>query len=149
MSDGAHQGIGAERALKTILGGEPAPTKDEGADRESMERRILSVTYPPTTYDDAALYTARFILTTLRAHPEIASQPVDSELDLKNSTPVHIIMSRKGWGDLLKEADPVGYAAAVEGITGFMWGWAVNAVRYVLDLPAVSNPAIIEIEEPE
>ncbi len=149
MSDGAHQGIGAERALKTILGGEPLPTKDEGDDREGMERRIFSVSYPLTTYDDAALYTAPFILTTLRAHPEIAAQPVDTEYDGENSAHDRIVVARKGWPELLKEVDADGYEKAVDEITGFMGGWAVNAVRFVLDLPAVSNPAIIEIEEPE
>jgi len=148
MSDGAQQGIGAKRALDTILGGEPAPTEDEGMSREQMERRIMAVADgPPQDYDDAALYTAKFILTTLRAHPEIASQPVDGAIDLVNSTPDHIIVTRKGWSDLLKEVDPTGYQEAVDEITGFMWGWACNAARYVLDLPEVPNPAIMTIGE--
>jgi len=105
----------------------------------------MAAPFPPTDYDDAARYTAKFLLVTLRAHPEIAVQPVESELDFKNSTPDNIIVTRKGWSDLLKEVDPTGYEKAVNGISGFMWGWAVNAARYVLDLHEVPNPAIIEI----
>jgi hypothetical protein len=29
------------------------------------------------------------------------------------------------------------------GLTGFMWGWAVNAARYSLELPLEPNPAIV------
>ncbi len=145
MSDGAQQGITPERALGTILGGEPAPSEDEGMSREAMETRIMAAPYPPETYDDAALGMARFILTTLRAHPDIATHPVEMELDMKNSTPDNIIVTCKGWSGLLKEVDPEGYARACSGISGFQWGYAVNAARYVLDLHEVANPALVTV----
>ncbi len=147
MSDGAQQGIGAKRALDTILGGEPAPTKEEGMSREEMERAIMAVSTPPADYNDMALFTAKFILTTLRAHPEIARAPVDTVYDWDHVVEGHPTIARKGWVELFEEMDPAGYNAAVEGITGFMWGWACNAARYVLDLPEVPNPAIITIGE--
>jgi len=152
MSDGAQQGIGAERALGTILGGQPAPSEDEGMSREALEARIMVAPYPPESYDDAALYTAKFILTALRAHPEIQTAPVEdaydfSGIELGQRMPDVIPLTQKGWPALLKEIDPAGYDAAVDEITGFMWGWATNAARYILDLPEVPNPAIITIGE--
>jgi hypothetical protein len=32
------------------------------------------------------------------------------------------------------------------GITGFQWGWAVNAARFAESLPPEPNPAIITVE---
>lgn len=46
----------------------------------------------------------------------------------------------------LKEARPDLVEGTLEELTGFMWGWAVNAARYVSGLPAVPNPAIVTID---
>jgi hypothetical protein len=64
------------------------------------------------------------------------------------------------------EGDPTGYDAAsndrlwqafkerwpdgddwLGGTTGFQFGWAHNAVRYVLGAAAVGNPAIVTVRE--
>lgn len=103
-------------------------------------------------YEEAARRLARFILTTLRAHPGIQAAPVETTWDFAGwrvearmaDEPCPILAA--GWAERLKAADPEGYATAVEDITGFMWGWAVNAARYVLGLGPVANPALVEVE---
>ena len=106
----------------------------------------------PDDYGDAAMRCARFILTTLRAHSDIQQAPVEDEYDFSAISASGEIPERgipltvKGWPSLLREADPQGYEAAVDGITGFMWGWSCNAARYVLGEPPAPNPALVTIE---
>jgi hypothetical protein len=35
------------------------------------------------------------------------------------------------------------------GLSGFMAGWAINAVRQMLDLKAIPNPAVINMDGPQ
>jgi hypothetical protein len=104
-------------------------------------------------YSDSARRCGRFILTCVRAHPELQDAPTETVYDWatwresggpnRNEMPPVL---QRGWSDLLKEIDPEGYRAAVAEITGFQWGWAANAARFALNLPPVANPAIVEIE---
>lgn len=55
--------------------------------------------------------------------------------------------NRKLW-DAFKERWPDG-DVWLGGISGFQYGWAHNAVRYVKDAEPVGNPAIVTIEVPD
>ena len=47
-----------------------------------------------------------------------------------------------GLSKLLKDAG----VELPNGISGFQWGWAVNASRYCVELPPASNPAILTVQ---
>lgn len=148
--DGAHQGISPEAAMSLAINGGELPKREMTP--ELMEAYLLSAWVAPAPEDGASGYdwgAARlggFLLRTIRAHPEIAAAPVSGRYGFPDGTIESMIVEVKGWAELLKEEDPEGWHAVVDGVTGFQFGWACNAVRYVLGLGAVSNPAIIEIE---
>lgn len=152
MTDGAHQGITPERALKTILGGEPAPEDDEGMSRQEMRDAILAVQLdkPAESYDEAAMQAARLIYDFVTEDPlERRKIPAETEYDWQGD-PDHGSEGLKpeylkalGLYDVMKEH---GIDLASLGLTGFQWGWAVNAARYALAELPVPNPAIITIE---
>jgi hypothetical protein len=84
MSDGAHQGITPERALGTILGGEPAPDEGEGMSRKEMQDAILAVdlSVEPTSYDGASLHAARLIYDFIVEDPMVRRLiPTETEYD--------------------------------------------------------------------
>lgn len=87
------------------------------------------------SYDDAGRVVAQAMLRFVAAH-----LPDPRALQF---------MGAMEFGDLWKATDPRGYREALEeraqGATGFQFGWAYNAVRYVAELPPVGNPAIIEV----
>lgn len=154
--DGAQDGLSAHEGMKLAIGGGEKPKPKMRPDE--IAAYLLGPDVPITEdgdgYNEAARRCGKFILLTLTARPEIQQAPVETEYDFatwnaegENRGDFAPIL-RKGWDQLLKEADPVGYAAAVDGISGFMWGFAVNQVRYVLGLNQVRNPAIIEISVP-
>jgi hypothetical protein len=145
MSDGAHQGIRAERALGTILGGQEAPADDEGMTPAQMRAHITAE--PGEGYDGAAQGLAGYLLRAVEAHPEMRTLPISGEWAWPNGLEGGPVLATVGWSEFLKEHDPEGYRAAMDryGPTGFMWGWAANAVRYCLDLPPAPNPALIEV----
>lgn len=124
-SDGAHQGIDAQRALETILGGKDPPGKDEEEMREQVRARILNAATPdgpsPETYGAAADAIAKAMLALLDKEPSAA---VDADL----------------YGRL-----PDGFDDWLGGATGFQVGWAVNCVRWLLEKEPVRNPALITI----
>lgn len=145
MTDGAHLGVGAERALKTILGGEPQPAPEERQTAEQMRDEILATTVDPHTYGGTANYAAKLILEWLLADPLRAQGPAENVYDNGPDGQMlwvdgHAVVKERGWYDLMK-AD--GIALDTLDLTGFMWGWAVNAARRCLELPPVPNPAII------
>jgi hypothetical protein len=153
MSDGASQGIKPERALKTILGGEPPPDDDEGMSRQEMRDAILAVdvTKDPETYDEAAMLTARLIYDFVMEDPfERRKIPPETEYDWDGDPdrgsagmkPEYI--KAVGLYDVMKDH---GIPLASLGLSGFQWGWAVNAARYALSEPPVPNPAIVTIGE--
>lgn len=148
MGDGAHIGVGAGRALDTILGGAEQPDDEERQTAEEMRAEIMALTENPNTYDGTAKWTAKFILDWLLANPGRAQEPTETVYDW-NGDPDHGADGMKpeftkavGWYDLMKRD---GVDLADLGLSGFMWGWAVNAARRCLELPAVANPAIIDV----
>jgi hypothetical protein len=152
MNDGAHVGVGAKRALDTILGGDPSPTEEECETVEQMRERILAAPIEAKDYDGAATACARLILEAWKKYPQLVEVPHEN-IYLKDEAGNLVIVD-----DGLVQLVPGLHAAlkslyrdrqeALEiltGLTGFMWGWAVNAANRCLDLPPVANPALLEI----
>lgn len=155
MSDGAHQGVMAERALGTILGGEEPPADDEGMTKQQMRDAIaaVDVTAMPQTYDEACMLTARLVLDFITG--DLATRrliPAETVYDTECAAYKHwmstgespedpsAIVKERGLYDVMKDA---GIDLSALGLTGFMWGWAVNAARYALNELPVPNPAIL------
>lgn len=136
MSDGSSLGIDAERALKTILGGEPQPTGDERQTREQVKARIEQAFQdcvdgvPVTGYGQTADILAGAVLAYFTTREEGWDWPVSGKPDLYGT---------------VKEASPAPVRKAFDECTGFQWGWASNTARWVLDLPEHRNPAIITV----
>lgn len=146
MSDGAHQGVGADRALRTILGGEPAPTEPEKRTAEQMRAYLEQPDQQPVGYDEAARRFGRAVLAYLDAHPDDRDVPTNDEYDddawrarnWKGKPPV----TRKGLYTLVTEAG----LFTDDDLTGFMVGWGVNAAKYAIGAPPGRNPALLTID---
>ncbi len=128
MGDGAHLGVTAVRALDTILGGEPSPTKKEGMTHEQFALWIRSASHALEDmpkgdgYSEASRWLARRYLLLLEEGSE--TQDAWDAFEAR-------------WPDDVHEAG---------GMTGFMHGWALNAALYTLKLPPTPNPALVTIE---
>lgn len=154
-SDGASTGTTPKRALTAALDGKDVSPEDR-LDLRTLEQRIMNALPPGDeayTYDDAVFFLARFMLTTVRVHPEVAAAPINSDYDWSGVTgdgpPSGDYLPpilRKGWDHLLPEIDPDGYQEAIAGISGFQYGLACNYVRAILDLPEAQNPALVVVD---
>lgn len=143
--DGADMGITAGRALKTVLGGEPSPSPDEGMTPQEMAAYLESVPLTPADYDDAGRACGRIVLKYLRAHPEDAMLPANGEYKFNGYENIPLIVT-PGIHDQMKQKAPeLAKGLRGLGLTGFLFGWGVNAAMYALDLPSVPNPAIVTI----
>jgi hypothetical protein len=151
MSDGAHQGYGAEAAVKAVFGSDD-PVELETV--EEMRDRILAAPRPEPepegegySYDGTATYLAKIVLTALLADPALASVPTEAVYahDDESKMVWPAVKIQPSLWDILKERTSPEDYAAVQGFTGFQWGWAVNAARRCVELGPVANPAIIEI----
>lgn len=137
MSDGAHQGVGASRALETILGGKEPPGQNEERTREQVLAQIMAAPTPDgpppweagsggDAYNAAALAIARAFWT-------VRQEGAPLEMDaLWEAT-------KKKWP---------GFNNWLGGATGFQVGWAYNCVRWLEEQPPAPNPAILEVDEP-
>jgi len=122
-------GSSAEQGLRAVLGGENIDevNSKEGA-MPPKEMRAYIMNAPDemnVSYSDEARRFAKALLKIADA---------DSTAFLK--------LSRQGhdfYPDVKGKYD----------LTGFMYGWAVNAVRYILSAKPVANPAIITLGEEE
>ncbi len=139
MTDGAHLGVGAERALKTILAGDPPPTRDEQMDVDAFRAWIEAAPDSPASYDDAARYAAKRILAFYQANPEAVNVPTNGQYEERDG---EWVKTGPDLYDLISEADP---SFRDLGLTGFQYGWAVNAARRCWELPPVPNPAIVTV----
>lgn len=143
--DGAHEGVPAGDGMRLAISGGKAPA--QGMTSADMEAYLLQEEPDAEGYSESAKRTARFILTTLRAHPELQTAPVESVWDWSKFDGGDMPpLLEPGLDTLLEQTDREGYKAAVGGITGFQWGWAVNAARHALGLRRVANPAIVEVD---
>jgi len=151
--DGADLGVGAERALKTVLGGEPQPTEEERQTVEEMNERLRAAPIEGTSYEGTADACARIILEAWDNYPDIRDVPSENRY-LKDKEG-KLVEPRVGvlfpltisLHEVLKRLHPKGTPGheVLSGLTGFMWGWAVNAARRCYGLSPVSNPAIVTI----
>lgn len=140
--DGAHLGLSAESSMKAAMG------SDEPIQPMTMEEFVASVRSATKadarTYDGTARYAARLIVDWLLTDPRRASGPTENVYangdDGRMVWPAVVL--EHGWYDRMK-AD--GIPLDDLDLTGFMWGWAVNAARRCVELPAVPNPAIVTI----
>jgi hypothetical protein len=112
--------VSADRALGTILGGEPSPGEDEQMGVIEWRDWIMQPDQP-LDYGECARRVARAILEFWMEDPQRATIPPENVYETH--------------GIPLDEL----------GITGFQWGWGVNAARRCVELPPVPNPAIVEI----
>lgn len=154
MSDGAAFGIGAERALGTILGGEPAPTEEEGMSVAEMTEWLVNApaaTDPAalTSYGECARAVAGEILRWALANPQrYARTPAENEYE--HDAEGKLVFNDEGGLNLVQVGlygvlKDEGVALDLLGITGFQWGWAYNAARRCLELPPEPNPAIVTL----
>lgn len=129
MSDGAHLGVSAQRALDTIIGAAPSPEATGEHLMSPPEMRAWLLAADParahSSYDEAARYAGRLVLEWFLADPAHAGAGEREIYD-----------AMKAAGAPLEELK----------LTGFMWGWALNAARRSVELGPVPNPAIIEVE---
>lgn len=133
--------------MKMALGGSPAE-EPAPSTREERRAEIEAAEYTPGAFDynTCSEYAAKLILQVVLANPQIDWVQLPTEarysFDKGESTLVE-----GGWYEMLKELfTPEQQAQWDElGLSGFMWGWAVNTVRWLLDMPPVGNPAIVEI----
>lgn len=150
--DGADQGIMPERALKTVLGGEEQPTQDEKLNLEEFEDRVREAPIEGGSYDGSALACARMILEAVEKYPPLRQVPYES-VYLRGGDGMMImspdggaVVIQPGLHDVLKRLHPTGIEAEIlADLTGFMWGWACNAVQRILGKDPVPNPAIVDI----
>ena len=140
MSDGASLGITPKRALETILGGKPPPESDEGMTKEELREWVMSVDPSgPYDYNDCGRRCAKMILEHVTDHPEDIDLPAKGTWDHEDGISTK---TNRDIYDAVKETHP-----EIEdlGLSGFLWGWGLNAAYTCLDKRPVRNPAIIEI----
>lgn len=125
--------------MRAVLGGEQ-PKQDKGMTPEQMAEYLEACPDEVDSYDDASRWAGRGVLRYLRQHPEaFANGDAGDVFDAA-------FADQRGEPD----EDEDGYRALpeqIEGITGFMVGWAVNAARYAMNHNPVSNPAIFDLGE--
>ena len=137
--DGAAQGIDAKAALGVVVGGDEQPASRSIVD---MAIEVMGTTEDPNTYEGTANYCAFLIVSWLKEDPTRAGSPTENvyRYGPNNEWTGEII--DHGWYERMKDD---GIELGKLDLTGFMWGWAVNAARAILDLPEVPNPAILTI----
>jgi hypothetical protein len=157
-NDGAHLGVTAGRALKTILGDMESPKPEEQTDRDAVEVRIRATPRPcegipiheradiEDGYSMAADAIAHAFLLLLDDEPALFEAvelyPPDSALELRG-TPRPLM-------DMLWDRAKVrwpGFSAWIGGPSGFQVGFAMNAVRCIKARPPEGNPAFMTIGE--
>ena len=161
-NDGATEGIVPTRALGTILGNDPPPREADGMELAAMRQWLLTAPsaaefpVPPAVdeegqyYDECTRVVAGELLRWAEEHPEEYARTTMETLYDWEGDPHHgaegmLLDYVVSWSayDLLKERGvPLGRL----GITGFMWGWAWNAVARVMGRDPSPNPAIVTLE---
>lgn len=156
MSDGAHLGVTADRALETILGGKPSPNEDEQRTPEQMLDMIREAETEPKDYGACALAYARILLEAYETYPQLRDHPTETvyltggDGQLVFSPDGGLVALVPDIYEVLKRLHPdedSWQRKIMSDLTGFMVGWAVNAVRYALGDPPRPNPAILTIGE--
>lgn len=149
MTDGANLNMRADVSMKAIIGGGEEP---EQLTDLAFEARIrLAPLQDEFDYDGCSTYMARLILEAYEKYPVLQELPTESRYltfadgstDFSNfhsiDTTLYDVMRK------LYDDDSVEYDKVFSVSTGFMWGWAVNAARNILELGPVLNPALMTI----
>jgi hypothetical protein len=152
MTDGAHLHLTADAAMKAVVAGVPPP---ELLTDEAFEQMIRQAPYPETWEEDGvgyaayANYTARLILEMYEQYPMLRDVPSewvfirnthgDPNYDLGSAVTTI--------DDIFKRLHPDGTPGrkVYSELSGFQWGWAMNAARSILRLGPVPNPAILTV----
>lgn len=149
MSDGTQCGMGAERALKTILGG--AEDSEEGKQKspEYWLERLENKSDDIDGYDKHAEVMAKYIVQAYKQYPILKSMP-NSTVYLDNDPKmledmVEIVPDLSSCLKKVYSNESHPFRKALSEATGFSWGWAFNIARYALGLPPQPNPAIMTI----
>lgn len=140
--------IGAEDAMKQAIGG-GVPDEKDILTREGLRATIMA-TEVVVDYNSCANIAAKWIVEFLEEDPTRAEIPVENVYEQRGADGFMvqpIVILAHGLYDAMKDH---GYTLDHLGLTGFMWSWAVNAARYVAELPVqlppVPNPAIITVK---
>lgn len=152
--------------MHMAIGGPDPEGEPEPVTREQRRAEIEAISFAghdggPSAYnyDTSAKAAAKIILQTVEGHPEIDWQaiPTEGKYEYLDENGVvlkgddysrgRFTMVAPGWSDTMKPLMTPEQTAEWDslGLTGFQWGWAVNTVRWILDMPPVGNPAIIDI----
>jgi hypothetical protein len=149
VSDGAHLGVSAGRAIETIIGGADPPTEDEQMSVGEFHAWLLQPDLEPLDYEECARRAAREILLYFLADPRRANAPGETEYDW-DADPDHGSHGMKPEYvkalSVYEEMKEAGYDLGDLGLTGFQWGWALNAARRCVELGPLPNPAILTVD---
>ena len=128
MSDGS-RGYTAKQGVEAVLGGKDIDkmNKGEGAMSPGEMREYLLDGHDDDGYADASRKIGGWYLTEFEKDPSL--------MELKES---------EQWEEMKKRTSSQN-TDFINGCTGFMVGWAVNAARYALGKNQVANPAIMTI----
>ena len=147
MADGAHLNMGAESAMKAIVGGkEPESMTDEGFEKTI---RTAPMGEDGFDYDTCSEACARLVLEAYEKYPVLQDLPMESryltfangKADFDNfyslDTTIYDVMRK------LYDDDSNEYKLIFSPLYGFMRGWAVKAARKILGLGPLPNPALM------
>lgn len=154
-SDGAEFKVGAHDALEKIVG---ASEEVHPMDDAAFEKMIREAPLPPwgegevsaENYERCANAAARLVLETYEAYPQTRDLPMEHDylrgpdgMIVWEPKPPFPVKTSIDIYDVVRQLHPE--ATDALDLTGFMWGWAVNAARSVLGLGSVPNPALLEV----
>ena len=92
--------------------------------------------YGEAGYENAANHAAQMLLKVAARDPQAFKAALDSFRQNPYGNDIDSLMTA-GERDLLFQGK--------FGLSGFQWGWAVNAVAHLLEQKAVPNPAIVTL----
>lgn len=166
MSDGAHLGVGAGRALDTILGGQEQPNEKERQTCEQVRARVMAAPLPGegeglwphveagTQVKEGALADTYTLATDCLAHAFVVlaeEKPalLDEQRFYPNDCDVEILRGKPMSPETaMWEAFTARWPEGddwVGGASGFMVGFAFNVCRFLVEKPPVLNSAIVTV----
>lgn len=169
-ADGAHLGADASQALSAVLGDDDEREAINRGERERTPEQMREDIFEGAdahSYGGAANALAAVLIRVMDEQPEARQWPGQDEGDWRHEDDETFCDSfidcdrqhdyvRRGEPNLTdafkqwvadNRDDPLAAVGdeALRGATGFMWGWAVNAAKYVHSQPPEPNPAIMTI----
>lgn len=163
--DGADLGMTCEDGMHGALGDESV---NEEATRRTPAEMLAEIQADQgNTYSGCANRAALAILDLFKTEPEAVGWPATPEgafhVKATGELATHQQLQSLSFDDMefrptgpdlyetVKAQRPDLYDDVFSQMTGFQWGWAVNAAKYIVGAPPVPNPAIMTIgaAEPE